>query len=265
MFFMRLRNHAKWVFVFLAMVFVFSFVLAGVGSGSTGIGDLLSGNLGSLFGGSSGPNLVKDAEKALKKAEKDGNKQAQATALQKLGIALAAKGRNDEAITAYHRSFVLEPNDALARKQLADVYGKEADLQQALLDPSKGGVINDVVASAPASIGQPSFLTDPIAASMHSNAVDTASGIYKRYSAAKAHQIGALRNAVAHAKGEDRRALLPALIAAAGDLSGTGGVGLGAYRAFLRYHRNDQFTKQIKAQIAALKSLTAAAQPASSG
>ena len=37
----RLRRHAKWVFVFLALVFALSFVLFGVGSGSTGIGDVL--------------------------------------------------------------------------------------------------------------------------------------------------------------------------------------------------------------------------------
>ena len=36
LFFPRLRRHAKWVFVFLALVFAFSFVLFGVGSGSTG-------------------------------------------------------------------------------------------------------------------------------------------------------------------------------------------------------------------------------------
>ena len=41
LFFARLRGHAKWVFVFLALVFALSFVLFGVGSGSTGIGDSL--------------------------------------------------------------------------------------------------------------------------------------------------------------------------------------------------------------------------------
>ena len=48
MFFPRLRRQAKWVFVFLALVFAIGFVAFGVGSGSTGISDILRGN---FFGG----------------------------------------------------------------------------------------------------------------------------------------------------------------------------------------------------------------------
>ena len=54
MFFPKLRAHAKWVFVLLAIVFMASFVFLGVGSGSSGIGDLLHGNWGDLFSSSSG-------------------------------------------------------------------------------------------------------------------------------------------------------------------------------------------------------------------
>ena len=49
LFFSRLRNHAKSVFVLLVVVFAFSFVLFGVGSGPSGISDALS----NLFNGSS--------------------------------------------------------------------------------------------------------------------------------------------------------------------------------------------------------------------
>ena len=43
MFFTRLRRHAKWMFVFLALAFGVGFVVFNVGSGGggTGIGDLL--------------------------------------------------------------------------------------------------------------------------------------------------------------------------------------------------------------------------------
>ncbi|HET8742165.1 MAG TPA: hypothetical protein VFM41_06035, partial [Gaiella sp.] len=40
MFFPRLRRHAKWMFVFLALVFGLGFVVFGVGAGGTGIGDI---------------------------------------------------------------------------------------------------------------------------------------------------------------------------------------------------------------------------------
>src|SRR5207237_9882004 len=42
LFFSRLRRHAKVIYVLLAVVFAAGFVVLGVGSGSTGIGDVLS-------------------------------------------------------------------------------------------------------------------------------------------------------------------------------------------------------------------------------
>jgi cytochrome c-type biogenesis protein CcmH/NrfG len=44
LFFVRLRKNARWVFIFLALVFAGGFVFFGVGSGSTGVSDLFSGN-----------------------------------------------------------------------------------------------------------------------------------------------------------------------------------------------------------------------------
>src|SRR3954464_2685394 len=64
MFFPRLRKQAKWVFVFLAAVFMLSFVFLGVGSGSSGIGDILDPSQW-FSGGSGGPStggLKKKAE-----------------------------------------------------------------------------------------------------------------------------------------------------------------------------------------------------------
>ena len=58
MFFPRLRRHAKWMFVFLAVVFGLGFTLFGIGAGGTGFGDLLKGN----SGGGGGPNVKKALE-----------------------------------------------------------------------------------------------------------------------------------------------------------------------------------------------------------
>src|SRR6266487_872291 len=63
MFFPRLRRQAKWVFVFLALVFAVGFVAFGVGSGSTGIGDILRGNFG---GGGGTSSQIKDDQKKIK-------------------------------------------------------------------------------------------------------------------------------------------------------------------------------------------------------
>src|ERR687886_137900 len=72
MFFPRLRAQAKWVFVFLAAVFALGFVFFGVGSGSTGLGDILRGNF-NIFGSSSGTSTSSAVKKALKRTEKNPN------------------------------------------------------------------------------------------------------------------------------------------------------------------------------------------------
>src|ERR671931_592510 len=70
MFFMRLRRSTKPVFIFLALVFALSFVFLGVGSGSSGIGDLLRGNFNFFGGGSSGTSVSK-AQKRIDKNPRD--------------------------------------------------------------------------------------------------------------------------------------------------------------------------------------------------
>jgi tetratricopeptide (TPR) repeat protein len=64
LFFARIRRHAKWMFVLLALVFGVGFVAFGVGSGSTGIGDILRGN---VFGGggNSVDSRIKDDQKKI--------------------------------------------------------------------------------------------------------------------------------------------------------------------------------------------------------
>ena len=64
LFFSRLRRHAKVIYILLAIVFAAGFVLLGVGSGSTGIGDLLQGK---LFGsnGSSIGSQIKDKQQQI--------------------------------------------------------------------------------------------------------------------------------------------------------------------------------------------------------
>src|SRR5436305_15230629 len=67
MFFPRLRAQAKWVFVFLAAVFALGFVFFGVGSGSTGLGDILRGNFNLFGNGSSG--VSSGVKKALERTQ----------------------------------------------------------------------------------------------------------------------------------------------------------------------------------------------------
>ena len=60
LFFQRLRDHAKWAFVLLAVVFALGFVFFGVGSGSTGISDALQNAFN--FGNKGGSSISKPPE-----------------------------------------------------------------------------------------------------------------------------------------------------------------------------------------------------------
>jgi tetratricopeptide (TPR) repeat protein len=115
LFFNRLRGHAKWVFVLLAVVFGASFVFLGVGSGSAGLGDIF----GNVFGGSSGPSIEK-LQKRL--AESPSNK----VALTDLAQALERDGRTDESIAAYRTYLVTRPKDVEILNNLALVYQTRA-------------------------------------------------------------------------------------------------------------------------------------------
>jgi tetratricopeptide (TPR) repeat protein len=122
LFFGRLRVHAKWVFVLLAFVFALGFVIFGVGSGSTGISDVLQ----NFFkgSGSSGTSLSSLRNNAAKHPQ-------QAKAWRDLATKLEADGKLDDAIVALTRYTALKPKDEAGLEDLASVYIRRAtDAQQ---------------------------------------------------------------------------------------------------------------------------------------
>jgi hypothetical protein len=209
MFFMRLRTHARWLFVLMAVVFFLSFVIAGVGSGSTGVGNMLQ-NFGSLFGGSGGSNPIKDAQKKVDKAGNDASKLA--PALLALASAQGAKGNTSDAEKTYLRYLKLRPNDPAARYSLANQYKTAADGSESQLSPT----LSDVVQSAPSSLGTGGMMTDPIAASVHQDAVSTASDLWKLYAADKGKELAALSAAVPLATGDLKNTALGLFASEAG-------------------------------------------------
>lgn len=121
LFFTRLRRHAKWMFVFLALIFGLGFVIFGVGANNagTGIGDVLGG-----AGGSDGVASVSDARERVAKNPKD------ADARRELATALETDGRNAEAIEALTGYVQLRPKDQDALRELASLYLTEGNLRQ---------------------------------------------------------------------------------------------------------------------------------------
>ena len=114
LFFSRLRNHAKWMFVFLALVFGVGFVAFGVGTGSNGLSDVLKDNFLFSSGSASG-----DVGKARKQVQKHPNDAAAYLALSR---ALQAADKRDEAIAPMERYTRLRPKDSDALRELASLY-----------------------------------------------------------------------------------------------------------------------------------------------
>ena len=110
MFFPRLRRHAKWMFVLLALFFAFGFVLFGVGAGGVGVGDIFRGS------GTTGVQSVDDARGKTEDRPKD------PTAWRDLATALQTEGETEEAITALNTAVALAPKDGSAYRELAGLH-----------------------------------------------------------------------------------------------------------------------------------------------
>ncbi|MGZ4387716.1 MAG: hypothetical protein ACXVZO_12355, partial [Gaiellaceae bacterium] len=121
MFFPRLRNHAKWMFVFLALVFGVGFVVFGVGSSlsGSGLGDLLRNN------GSSGLPGVSDAQKKIAQNPKS------AQPYLDLSRAYQRSGNISAAIPPLVKFTALKPKNQNVLQELAGLYQTQASRAQA--------------------------------------------------------------------------------------------------------------------------------------
>ena len=114
-----------WVFLLLAFVFAGGFVFFGVGSGSTGLGDLLRGNF-NIFGSngtSTNSSAVKSALKKTQNHPKDPN------AWNALATAYQTDGKTDDANKAYQHVLKLRPNDTTALQSVAAYYQNKAQIK----------------------------------------------------------------------------------------------------------------------------------------
>ncbi len=110
LFFMRLRRHAKWAYVLLAVLFAATFAAVGVGSGSSGLNQLFSG----IFGGSSSGTSVSAAKAEIAKNPAKGWRD--------LARAYEGKGETANAINAL-RNYVdnVRSKDASAWTELGQL------------------------------------------------------------------------------------------------------------------------------------------------
>ena len=117
MFFPRLRRHAKWMFVFLAVALGGGFVL---------FGSVPAARASATFceeAGGNGPS-VSSAQKKTEENPKD------LEAWRELSTAYQADNKTDEAIEAQKTVVVLAPKDTNALRELASLYLAQASAKQ---------------------------------------------------------------------------------------------------------------------------------------
>ncbi|MHB8642466.1 MAG: tetratricopeptide repeat protein [Gaiellaceae bacterium] len=251
LFFPKLRAHAKWMFVLLAIVFAGGFVFLGVGSGS-GIGDLLSGNIGNIFGSgtSVSDQITKDRSK-IKKNPKD------ITAYRDLASALRSQGKTDEAIAAYNDLLAVAPKDADALAQVAGLYLSKGDAAraraQAIQTSSTNVASSDFLPSSTSKIGQalngtadPLTRFDPINSALSSKTSTESSNAYSEMSIDYGAAVASYKKLAAVNPTDPS---VEFQLAQAAEQAGDTKTAIAAYQAFLKLAPDDPTAPAIKARL----------------
>ena len=242
MFFPRLRRHAKWMFLFLALVFGLGFVGFGVGAGGIGFGDVIR----NAAGGGGQPSISKAEQKTL-----DNPKDAQA--FRDLSTAYQADGQTDNAIEALTSYTQLRPKDTDALRELAALYLQKASAAQqraqiwqarsAYLAP--GGVRETIF-----QIGGSPLTPDPI-----TNAVSTT--YEAEISAASSEAQGAAAQAVQQyrtiAQIHPKDPSIQLELASAAQSGGDVATMIAAYKAFLKLAPDDPTAPEVRRQLKQLQ------------
>ena len=248
MFFPRLRNQAKWAFVFLILVFGGGFIFLGVGSGGLDLGQLLRDAFGNK-GPSTGS--VSKAQQAVQ--ERPFN----ALARRNLANVLEKKGRVDEAIVAWQGYIKLRPKDTVALRHLGQLELGQADryLQQAqlaALAQQEAGAGSVFAPSSGSKFGQ-SLGQNPIASAVSTKANAQLQQASLKYQAA-ANQAVVSYQQIVKITPRDQQALLA--LAQAADTVRKPAVAISAYKRVLALGLDEATAAQIRQRIKTLQQST---------
>lgn len=268
MFFPKIRAHAKWVFVLLAIVFAGGFVFLGVGSGSTGLGDLLSGNFGNVFGGNSTNSAVSKAEKRVERNPKD------VQAQKDLATALQTDNQFDKAIATLETVRKLAPKDTDALTQLAGLYLRKADLArnnaqaiQAEQSDASAGQIFGVDSASPLGkalqgSADPLAGYDPINRGVQSLVSTKAGKAYGTMTTAYKKAVAVYKQIAALSPNDPQ---VQFQLAQAGEAASDTTTAIAAYKAFLKLAPDDPTAPAIRARLKQLATPAAAPSVSTGG
>jgi tetratricopeptide (TPR) repeat protein len=262
MFFPKLRAHARWMFVLLVFVFGAGFVFLGVGSGSSGIGDLLNGNWGSLFGSSNGTSAqVSKDRKLIAKNPKDW------TAYKDLASALATQNKLDEAISTLETLKQKQPKDVDGLTQLASLYLRKADAARndaAAIQSNQASLVGptDFTPAGTSKVAEAyQSLTDPILAAVQNQSSNQLNTAYSKMTTAYSQATSAYQ-AVANLTPNDPSVQF--YLGQTAEQVPDAATAIAAYKRFVKLAPDDPTTPVIKQHIKALEKQQASSPTASS-
>jgi len=269
LFFGKVRKRGKWAMILLGVIFLMTFVLLGVGSGSTGISDILS----NFFSGSSATGSSLSALQ-----QETTNHPKDAAAFLALANKLQAAKQDDAAAAALTTYTTLRPKDQNALLQLAGIYLRRfqdwstlysnARARSQALTPSPL-----VSPSSSSTLGQAlSSVTTPITSAAANAAAQVTSNEYSQAISYLTQREGVYQKL---AKLSPKDAITQYTLAQAATDAGDTKTAIAAYQAFLKLAPSDSLApaartalKQLEAQqkaTAAAGAAAAASSKASSG
>ncbi len=257
LFFQRLRVHAKWAFVLLAVVFGLGFVFLGIGSGSNGITDALQNAFN--FGRGSGGTSISKLERKTEKNPLD------AQAWRDLATAYEAKQRTNDAIVALSQYVGLRSNDANAYAELASEYKLQANqYAQDYQNAQAQSITFTPVAAAfapPANtplgkaFNDPKALQDPISAVLQQQAQAAQQTALTNYQTSLSNAVDAYKKLV---KLTPTDANAQIQLAQAAKAAGDTKTAVAGYKRFLQLAPQDPTAPTIRKQLKALEKQLAA-------
>ena len=251
MFFPRLRNHAKWVFVFLIVIFAGGFVFLGVGSGSAGLGDVLQGNWSDLFSSSSSSSAqIKKDQRLIKDNPKD------YAAYKDLAAAQAADGNLDDAIVTLLQLKTANPKDVEGLSQLASIYVRKADIARtaAVAAQAKAQTVvpQSTFAPAPTSAFGKAYsgFSAPISSAVEGKVNEQFQQAYSKMTSAYSQAVAAYQDV---AKQSPSDASIQVALGQTAENAGDSKTAIAAYKQFLKLAPDDSLAPAVKARIKTLQ------------
>jgi len=242
---------------------VLGFVLLGVGSGSTGVSDVLQNAFN--FGSGSGTSISSLQKKTVKNPN-------DASAWRDLATAYEGKQRTQEAVTALQRYTALRPSDQTALQELATQYSTLAnnyatDYTNAQTEASsQASPASAFAPPATTPLGKafadPKALQDPIANAVSTSSSSKQSSAFSSYQEAQKNAEATYQKLGTLAPND---ATIQIQLGQAAQAANDTATALAAYKKFLQLAPTDPLAPQVKQALKQLQPSSASSAGQSTG